>query len=185
MRSQVLASCLCRKRSGHEWTRTVARKFSIGGLWQNLNWFIVFHVSNWGGLELCLGGLSPQKPPRGDGTGVNCKFITVWQWFSTGFPRLAARGSAGNFLMISWQNIDATFLPIWFITESRIDTSIIAWDSPGPTLSRCNYIGPLKEYLEEYRAQRVSGKNERSSQTTWCLRGSLIFSRCSLSSKIQ
>ena len=68
-------------------TRTVARKFSIGGFaflrgvalglcgggwysknWQKLNWFIVFHVSIWGGLELCLGGLSPQKHPRGNGT---------------------------------------------------------------------------------------------------------------------
>jgi len=53
------------------------RKFSIGGAlglcggawhcknWQNLNWFIVFHVSIRGGLELCLGELST----RGDGTG--------------------------------------------------------------------------------------------------------------------
>jgi len=37
--------------------RTVARKFSIGGawpskIWQKLNWFIVFHVSIWGGLSL-------------------------------------------------------------------------------------------------------------------------------------
>jgi len=28
----------------------------------------VFHVSIWGGLELCFGGPSPPKPPRGDGT---------------------------------------------------------------------------------------------------------------------
>jgi len=28
----------------------------------------VFHVSIWGGLELCLGGLGPPKPPHGDGT---------------------------------------------------------------------------------------------------------------------
>jgi len=30
----------------------------------------VFHISIWGGLVLCLGGLSPQKPPRGDGTDL-------------------------------------------------------------------------------------------------------------------
>jgi len=29
----------------------------------------VFHISIWGDLELCLGGLSPPKSPRGDGTG--------------------------------------------------------------------------------------------------------------------
>jgi len=29
-------------------------------------------------------------------------------------------------LMISWSNIDETFLPIWLISESRIDTWIIA-----------------------------------------------------------
>jgi len=29
---------------------------------------MVFHVSIWGDLELRLGGISPQKPPRGDGT---------------------------------------------------------------------------------------------------------------------
>jgi len=28
----------------------------------------VFHVSVWGVLELCLVGVSPRKPPRGDGT---------------------------------------------------------------------------------------------------------------------
>jgi len=32
--------------------------------WQKLHWFIV-------GLELCLGGLSPPKPPHSDGTGHN------------------------------------------------------------------------------------------------------------------
>jgi len=25
--------------------------------WQKLHWFIVFHASIWGGLQLCLGGL--------------------------------------------------------------------------------------------------------------------------------
>jgi len=30
----------------------------------------VLHISIWGGLKLCLGGLSPPKPPRGDGTEV-------------------------------------------------------------------------------------------------------------------
>jgi len=29
----------------------------------------VFHISLFGDLELCLGGLSSSKPPRGDGTG--------------------------------------------------------------------------------------------------------------------
>jgi len=30
----------------------------------------VFHISVWGGLDLCLAGLSPPKPPRGDWTGA-------------------------------------------------------------------------------------------------------------------
>jgi len=30
----------------------------------------LFHVSIWGGLQLCLGWLRPQKPSRGDGTGL-------------------------------------------------------------------------------------------------------------------
>ena len=29
----------------------------------------------------------------------------------------------------------------WFITESRMETSIIAWGSAGSALSRCNCIG--------------------------------------------
>jgi len=31
----------------------------------------VFNVSIFGGLEVCLGGISLQKAPRGDGTGIN------------------------------------------------------------------------------------------------------------------
>ena len=31
--------------------------------WQKINWFIVFHVLIWGGLELCLGRLSPPNAP--------------------------------------------------------------------------------------------------------------------------
>jgi len=38
---------------------------------KKLHRFIVLYNSIWGGLELCLGGLSPQKPPRGDGTAPN------------------------------------------------------------------------------------------------------------------
>jgi len=42
-------------------------KFVQNGLdiqiWQKFHGFIVFHISIWGGLELCLGGLSPPKPP--------------------------------------------------------------------------------------------------------------------------
>ena len=37
--------------------------------WQKLNWFIVFHLSVWGGMELCLGA-KPPNPPRGDGTAL-------------------------------------------------------------------------------------------------------------------
>jgi len=48
-------------------SRTVARKSSIRGLdfqiWQKFHWFIVFRNSIWGGLDLCLGGISPPKPP--------------------------------------------------------------------------------------------------------------------------
>jgi len=49
-------------------SRTIAGKSSIGGLyvcageggldiktWQKFHWFVVFHTSIWGGLELCLG----------------------------------------------------------------------------------------------------------------------------------
>jgi len=61
--------------------RTVATKSSLGGAlcscgglcvcaggldmksWQNLQWFIVFHISIWGGLVLCLGGWAHQSPP--------------------------------------------------------------------------------------------------------------------------
>jgi len=68
--------------------RTVARKFSIGGLCSSAKGLcvclggldiikltktrLIYSVSrfNFGGLELCLGGLSPPKPLRGDGTDV-------------------------------------------------------------------------------------------------------------------
>jgi len=36
--------------------------------WWNLQWFIVFHISIWGGLVLCLWVLSPSNTSRGDGT---------------------------------------------------------------------------------------------------------------------
>jgi len=39
----------------------------------------VFHVLIWGSLELFLGGLSPQNPPRGDGTGLNSGEISFYQ----------------------------------------------------------------------------------------------------------
>jgi len=32
-------------------------------IWQKLHWFIVFYISIFGGLEFCLGELSPPKPP--------------------------------------------------------------------------------------------------------------------------
>jgi len=34
--------------------------------------FIVFHISIWGGLVLCLGGLSPPKPPPVATVQVRC-----------------------------------------------------------------------------------------------------------------
>ena len=66
-------------RSNPVW---VARKSSMGGLyvcvggltfaqggldiqiWQIFHWLIVFQISIWGVLELCLGGISPPKPPE-------------------------------------------------------------------------------------------------------------------------
>jgi len=35
----------------------------------------VFPVSIWGGLELCLGGISPPKPPHGEGTEAK---VDIW-----------------------------------------------------------------------------------------------------------
>jgi len=34
----------------------------------------VFHISIWGGLELCLGA-KPTKAPRGDGTALKCRLL--------------------------------------------------------------------------------------------------------------
>jgi len=66
--------------------RTVARKFAIGGICSSAGRFslclggleiikliktpLIYSVArfNLGGLEVCLGGLSPPKPHRGDGT---------------------------------------------------------------------------------------------------------------------
>ena len=38
----------------------------------------MFHISILVGLELCLGGLSLPKPPRGDGTGSAAQNLNVW-----------------------------------------------------------------------------------------------------------
>jgi len=63
------------------WLRTVARKFSVGGLWvcaggldtakinKNSTDLHCFMFQS-GGLGTSFGGISPQKPSRGDGTGV-------------------------------------------------------------------------------------------------------------------
>jgi len=48
----------------------------------------VFHVPIWGGLELCLGGLSPPKPPRSDGTGP---ILMLHSFFALGFIRHVCR----------------------------------------------------------------------------------------------
>jgi len=97
LRKRSKAKCCCRvfctsKKNYNQGLqegvhRSVARKLSIGGLYVwagGLNvraweaWHsnltknpLIFRVSyfNLWGLELCLGGLSPLKPPRGDGTG--------------------------------------------------------------------------------------------------------------------
>jgi len=44
----------------------------VQGAWhseisQKLHWFMVLHSSIWGGLELCLEGLTPHKPPVATG----------------------------------------------------------------------------------------------------------------------
>jgi len=57
-----------------------ARRLDIKKL-TKLHWFIVFHVSIWGGWS-CLRGISPPKPPRGDGTG--CGAYTS----NSGVPKL-------------------------------------------------------------------------------------------------
>jgi len=67
--------------SCHQATRTVVRRSSVGDFtflqgsltFQNLpklRWFIVFHISIWGRLELCLRGLSPPKPPLPRRNGI-------------------------------------------------------------------------------------------------------------------
>ena len=77
-----------RHNSTRVWFRTIAKKFSIGGLYSSAGGIcvcagglyiiklskipLIYSVSRFtlGGLELCLGGLSPPQPPRCDGTGV-------------------------------------------------------------------------------------------------------------------
>ena len=48
----------------------------------------MFHISIWGGLELCLGGLSPPKPPRGDGTACYTYCTTFLQYTPISFGQL-------------------------------------------------------------------------------------------------
>jgi len=54
--------------------RTVAETSSIGGftfvqggltlkIWWKLHWYIVLHITIWGDLVLCLGGLAHNSPP--------------------------------------------------------------------------------------------------------------------------
>jgi len=67
--SGYVRSLLCAEPSPESFKYRLCRGSWHSENWQKLNWFIVFHISIWGGLKLCLVGLSPQKPPRGDGTG--------------------------------------------------------------------------------------------------------------------
>jgi len=56
-----------------------------GLTFRNLN--KLFHISIWGGLELCFGGAKPTKAPRGDGT--------VWQNFSLVFNAIDSKKYLG------------------------------------------------------------------------------------------
>jgi len=47
---------------------------------------MVLHVSIWGGLQLCLGGLSLPKPPRGDGTACASRVACLRPWALVALP---------------------------------------------------------------------------------------------------
>ena len=85
--------------------RTVARKSSIGRLYvrARVGWHsnltkipLIYSVSYFslGGLELCLGGLSPPKPPSGDGTVDTVRscipFFCSWRYTRADAKFLAA-----------------------------------------------------------------------------------------------
>jgi len=59
--------------------------------WQKLHWFTMFHISIWGSLELCLGGISLPNP-RGDGNGFTSKLaphslspVPCWEFSEAGY----------------------------------------------------------------------------------------------------
>ena len=74
---QTLCFETCHQNRGQKFVNTGALRSCRGGvdiqIWQNFRWFIVFQISIWGGLKLCLGGLSPPKLPRGDGTACHLR----------------------------------------------------------------------------------------------------------------
>ena len=50
----------------------------------------MFHISIWGDLELCLGGLSPPRPLCGDGTGLKSGH-SVKKWLESSYHYIVSQ----------------------------------------------------------------------------------------------
>ena len=76
--------------------------------WQKLNWFVVFRVSICGGLELCLGGLSPKKHLRGDGNwskpNPNKTFMFQLSYWSRNKAIILSQQSSKVYFTSSYSN---------------------------------------------------------------------------------
>ena len=106
-------------------SRTVDRNFSIWWLyvcagasrcinWQKLYWFMVFHISIWGSLELCLGGLSPTKPSHGDGTEIFVNAVRIWLISCASFLRWALSIFILNVSTLAFSAMHSEFFHVFF-----------------------------------------------------------------------
>jgi len=121
--------CLLDKRFCYHPDRTVARKFSIGGLcfsavgfgfvrgawhsknWQNLNWFVVFHFSIWGAWSF-VWGAKPPKPPSAMGLHPEgrCGFSSAGssEEFSASVTMCGRKNDLWRFLLLVWSVCEFT-----------------------------------------------------------------------------